>query len=46
MYTSSPFDDESFNYDKEFPELDRIYDIFNERVPGFEMEVFLKEKKQ
>ena len=46
IYTSSPFDDDSFDYNKEFPELDRIYDIFNERVPGFEMEVFLKERKK
>ena len=46
IYTSSPFDDESFDYSKEFSELDRIYDIFNERVPGFEMEVFLKERKK
>ena len=46
IYTSSPFDDDSFDYNKEFPELDRIYDIFNERVSGFEMEVFLKERKK
>jgi hypothetical protein len=46
IYTSSPFDDDSFDYSKEFSELDRIYDIFNERVPSFEMEVFLKERKK
>lgn len=45
-YTSSPFDDESFNYESEFSELNKIYDIFNERVPDFEMEVFLKNRKQ
>jgi hypothetical protein len=46
IYTPSPFDDDSFDYSKEFSELDRIYDIFNERVPSFEMEVFLKERKK
>ena len=46
VYTSSPFDDESFNYESEFSELNKIYDIFNERVPDFEMEVFLKNRKQ
>lgn len=45
-YTSSPFEDESFNYESEFSELNKIYDIFNERVPDFEMEVFLKDRKQ
>lgn len=44
--SSSPFDDESFDYKSEFSELNKIYDIFNERVPDFEMEVFLKNRKQ
>lgn len=45
-YVSSPSEDESFNYESEFSELNKIYDIFNERVPDFEMEVFLKNRKQ
>ena len=45
-YVSSPSEDESFNYESEFSELNKIYDIFNERVPDFEMEVFLTNKKQ
>ena len=46
IYTSSPFDEESYNYGKEFHELDRIYDIFNERVPDFEMEVYLRKTQK
>ena len=45
-YVSSPSEDESFNYESEFSELNKIYDIFNERVPDFEMEVYLRKTQK